>query len=43
MENILHCCEWKLEAVDSNLKIIKNAGYTAILVGPIQKCKEGWE
>lgn len=31
MENILHCCEWKLEAVDSNLKST-NQDYKLIFI-----------
>ena len=36
MENIIHCSEWKIKHVDDNLEKIKESGYTAVLVGPVQ-------
>ena len=43
MENIIHCFEWKIKHVDDNLEKIKESGYTAVLVGPVQYSKEGHE
>lgn len=40
MENrILHCFNWKIQDIKKSLNIIKDCGFTSILVSPLQKCK----
>ena len=40
---ILHMFQWKLSDIVKELKNIKECGYTAIQISPMQKCKEGDE
>jgi alpha-amylase len=42
-EIILHCFMWKLRDITKELENIKNSGYTAIQITPIQPCKDGSE
>ena len=37
---ILHCFDWSLATIQSNLDAIKAAGYTAIQTSPMQQCKD---
>ena len=42
-EIILHCFQWKLNDIFLELETIKECGYTAIQITPIQPCKSGSE
>lgn len=42
-EIILHCFQWRLQDIISQLKMIKECGYTAIQISPVQPCKDGNE
>lgn len=42
-EIILHCFQWKLKDITTQLKIIKDSGYTTIQISPVQPCKSGNE
>jgi hypothetical protein len=37
---ILHCFDWSLATIESNLNAIAAAGYTAIQTSPMQQCKD---
>lgn len=39
-EKILHCFQWKISDIISNLINIKNSGWTSILISPVQQSKE---
>lgn len=39
-EKILHCFQWKLSDIISNLDEIKDSGWTSILISPVQPSKE---
>lgn len=43
MRRILHCFNWTMKDVEENLSKIKDSGFTAVQIGPIQQCKEGKE
>lgn len=42
-EKILHCFLWKLKDITNNLESIKQSGYTAVQVSPLQPIKKGNE
>lgn len=42
-EIILHVFQWKIKDIIKNLEEIKDSGYTAIQLTPIQPCKKGAE
>lgn len=42
-EVILHCFRWKLRDIIKEIQNIKDCGYTAIQISPVQPCKPGPE
>ena len=42
-ERVIHACNWSLNYVESNLKLIKDQGFTAIQLSPMQDHKKGNE
>lgn len=39
-ERVIHACNWSLNYVESNLKLIKDQGFTAIQLSPMQDHKK---
>ena len=37
---VLHCFDWSYNSIKSNLKVIADAGYTAVQTSPVQKPKD---
>lgn len=42
-EIILHTFQWNLKHIENNLEDIKQQGFTAVQISPVNKCKEGSE
>ena len=40
---ILHLLTWEWKNIQQNLQIIKDTGFTAIQISPIQECKKLWD
>ena len=40
---ILHLLTWEWSNIQRNLQNIKNAGFTAVQISPVQKCKALWD